>query len=203
MANTLTDALKQAIDYTLSHIHIALPGIIIKFDEATKLAEVQPSLQRKYLDGSTLDMPNIVNVPVIFQQSKDFSDTYPLNKGDGVLLIFSERALERWLNNGHGSEPGARRKFDLSDAIAIPGLFAKNTARNYDPTNAVRKFKNCIFKMQPDGKFAIGNDGAELLDLINSLINAIKSATYGGNNLDDPAPFDVIQSDLDKIRGAL
>lgn len=203
MANTLTDVLKQAIDYALSHIHVSLPGIIIKFDEATKLAEVQPSLQRKFINDVVIDMPNIINVPVVFQQSKDFSDTYPLNKGDGVLLIFSERALERWLDNGHGSEPGARRKFDLSDAIAIPGLFAKNTARNYDPTNAVRKFKNCIFKMQPDGKFAIGNDDAELLDLINSLIDAIKGATYGGNGLDNPAPFNLIQADLNKIRGAL
>lgn len=203
MKNTLSDILKQAIDYTLSQMFLQLPGIIIDFNAETKLATVQPSIKRRFLDSQVFEMPNIINVPVVFQQSQDFSDTYPLKRGDGVLLVFSQRSLERWIDNGHNSEPGNRRKFDLSDAIAIPGLFATNTPSNYDPNNSVRRFKNAIFKMQADGKIAIGNDQAELLDIINQLINAIKTATYGGNSLDNPAPFLAIQQELNKIKGTL
>jgi hypothetical protein len=203
MKNVLSDILKQVNKYFLNQIHFALPGIIIKFDAETKLAQVQPSIKKRYIDGTIQEMPNIIHVPVIFSQSKKFSDTFPLENGDGVLLIFSERALEQWLDNGHNSEPGVSRKFDLSDAIAIPGLFAKDADLNYDDTNVIRNFNGGIFKMQPDKKFAIGNEDAELFDIIDRLINAIKSATYGGNPLDNPAPFNTLQSDLSKIRGSL
>lgn len=206
MKNVLSDIIKQANEYFINQFHFARPGIIIKFDPATKLAEVQPSIKIKTLDDQVIDMPNIVNVPVVFSQSKNFSDTFPLENGDGVLLVFSERSLEQWLDNGHNAEPGVRRKFDISDAIAIPGLFAKDADLNYDAENVIRKFNDVTFKMQPDGKFEFGNDSQSLLAILDEFMKFMRdTAKYGGSNMDSGTPtgLTVIIAKLDQIRGSL
>jgi hypothetical protein len=205
MKNTLSDILEQAMRYTLNYVHTNIPGIIINFDASEKLADVQPSIKTKVLDGRVLDMPKIVRVPIIFNRSQDFSDTFPLKKGDGVLIFFSERALERWVDNGHNSEPGVSRKFDLTDAVAIPGLFATNMPFDYDSENVIRKFKNITFKMQSDGKFAFGNDSQELLAILDEFMKFMRDTTYGGNPMDAPqkTALNAIIAKLDQIRGSL
>jgi len=121
---TLQEAIMAAVKSTISGIHTAIPGIIESYDYTTCKAEVKPSIKRQYVDGSVLSMPIIVNVPVIWPRTKNGSITFPLERGDSILIIFSERSLENWLSKGHDVTPGDRRKFDISDAIAIPGLFS-------------------------------------------------------------------------------
>ena len=203
MKVVLADAIKQAVDYALSLIHTQIPGVIESFDAQKQSATVKPSIKTVYLNGQVLDMPTLINVPIIFPQTENFGMTFPLEKGDGVLIEFSERSLERWLQNGHNSEPGIRRKFDINDAIAIPGLKTITDRVFYDGKNVVIRFHQAKIKLQPDNKIAIGNDAAELFDILDRLITAITSATYGGNALDNPAPFISIKADINELKGTL
>jgi hypothetical protein len=54
--------------------------------------------------------------------------TFPVAAGDIVLLCFAQTSLDNWLQLGGVVDPQDSRKFDLSDAIAIPGLLSFNQA---------------------------------------------------------------------------
>lgn len=124
MNGNLTDAIKQAVTAGINCIHTALPAVVTKYDPTGPKVEVKPQIKRVYTDGTVIPLPVIVSVPVVFPRTARFRFSYPLEEGDGVLLVFSERSLETWLARGQDVEPQDRRKFDLSDAIAIPGLWA-------------------------------------------------------------------------------
>jgi len=43
---TITDALRQAIQFQLYDLHTALPGVIVSYDFAKQKAEIQPTLKK-------------------------------------------------------------------------------------------------------------------------------------------------------------
>ncbi len=120
--SSLTEVLRAAVDEGLSGVHTSIPARIESYDHNEQRASVLPLIKQKYRDGTVQSMPIIDRVPVIFPSSEGFSMTFPLKPGDTVLLVFSERSLENWLVKGGEQEPGDPRKFDLTDAIAIPGI---------------------------------------------------------------------------------
>lgn len=120
---SLPEVMKVGVDRALSEIHTCLPGRIESYDHTKQRAQVKPLIKKKYRDGQVAALPVIPDVPVVFPRAKDFSFTFPLEPGDFVMLHFSERSLELFLTKGGDQEPGDTRKFDLTDAIAVPGLY--------------------------------------------------------------------------------
>lgn len=122
------EVLLEAIRSQVARVHTALPGVVVSYDEATQTASVRPAFKFAYRDATDGTVkrytpPAIPKVPVAFPGGGDFSITWPLAAGDSVLLVFSERSLDEWRQvAGSGHEPGDLRRFDLSDAIAYPGL---------------------------------------------------------------------------------
>lgn len=119
---TLTEAVRAAIIKELSQIHTCLPGRIETYDYTVQQASVTPLIKKRFKNGDILSMPIIENVPVVWPRGGGASLTFPLVQGDGVLLVFSERSMDNWLSVGDEAEPGGPAMFDLSDAIAVPGL---------------------------------------------------------------------------------
>ena len=114
---TPTDAIRNAVKSVVNSMHTCLPGIVVSFDYSSNKAVIQPALNKNFTTG-VLAMPILENVPVVFPNNI----TFPIQQGDYVILIFSERSLDLWLSVGGQVTPSDPRKFDLSDAIAIPGL---------------------------------------------------------------------------------
>jgi len=126
---TLSSALKRAIHSVLEDVHVCLPGRIETYDHETQLADVKPLLKRKFKDGSeSLEFPVCTSVPVVMPRTSSASLILPVKKGDYVMLLFSERAIGDWLQRGGIIEQQSERVFDLSDAIAIPGLYPSTVA---------------------------------------------------------------------------
>lgn len=170
--NTLSDALVTTFWSLLASIHTCMPGRIESYEFKTQKASVKPLLKKKFLDGDVIEIPPLVNVPVVFPRTSTAGVTFPLKKGDGVLLVFAERSLERWYSSGLDSEPGDSRKFDLSDAIAIPGLFSfaqANLARNN--TDLVVENEGQKITIKPNGEIELG--GANLKKLVNEEFKAV------------------------------
>lgn len=207
---TLNKAIHSVVEYRLSNLHTCLPGRVEKYDPETQKADVKPLLKRKFKDNTEIELPVIVNVPVVFPRSGGGSLTFPVVKGDGVLLLFSERSLDRWLSAGGDVAPDDRRKFDLSDAIAIPGL-NPFTMDNLDPdgVNATLIFGDGKFVINPDGKIALGNSNQELMDLIDRLIAALVASVVptgiGPQVLSKVTDGTIpqIATDWDEIKGSL
>lgn len=112
---------KNLVKEQVNNIHTALPGEIVSVDVTTCLATVKPKAQMRFTNGKVLDYPIISGVPVVIPQSPSSgaSIAFPVKVGDPCLLIFSEQALDYWLENGMTN---SEIKHGLSGAIAILGL---------------------------------------------------------------------------------
>lgn len=125
---TFTSLLTRIIDRSNGKIHTALPARILSYDSAAQRATVDPVVEGRFEDPDTGDlipyvMPAVSNVPVLFPGGGGCSITWPLEKGDIVYLVCAERSLDEWLSGGGDDViPRDSRRFDLTDAVAMPGL---------------------------------------------------------------------------------
>ncbi|MCS4315801.1 phage baseplate assembly protein V [Serratia sp. BIGb0234] len=118
MATALTDDI-------MSNLRVALPGIIQSFDPDAVTCVVQPAVKGYESDDagkkSSLSLPLLVDVPVIFPRGGGVTLTFPVKAGDECLLVFSDRCIDFWWQNGGVQESVDSRMHDLSDAFAIVG----------------------------------------------------------------------------------
>lgn len=119
MMQEFVDQINKSARSATEDMHTALPGEIKSYDPDKGVATVLPKAKFTKPDGSTMDFPEISGVPVMFPQSKNVTIAWPIKKGDGCLLVFSEQALDYWM---YGKETDTKLKFDLTNAIAIPNL---------------------------------------------------------------------------------
>jgi hypothetical protein len=119
----LSKLIREAFEYSMTDIHTALPGVVVKYDANTRRADIQPSLKRKMPNGKFMDFPVVPDVPVIFPGTKNCTIHFPLENDDEVLLIINERGTDTWKSKGgKGIEETDPRRFDLQDCFVIPGL---------------------------------------------------------------------------------
>lgn len=127
MLQEFTQEIHNSAKEEVNNIHTAVPGEIVSFDASKCLATVQPKMKFKQKNGKTLDYPEIGEVPVVFLQTmkQEATIAMPIKAGDGCLIVFSEQSLDYWQ---HGQETDTDLKFDLTNAICIPGLFSKENS---------------------------------------------------------------------------
>ncbi|MCK5609853.1 hypothetical protein KAR91_48725 [Candidatus Pacearchaeota archaeon] len=166
MTASLTNMVETIVERIFSSVHTCIPGRIEKYDFTTQKAEVQPLIKIRYNDDIEESVPVIPNVPVQFLGSSESVIHFPLKRGDTGLIHFSERAMETWLSLGGETGPGDYRKFDLSDAIFVPGLrpfSAASLADNND--DFIVQYKGTGLRIKKNGDVEVG--GASFLKLIN------------------------------------
>lgn len=123
---TLADVIDAAVLARLADVHTCLPGYVVSYDSATQKATVQPILRAGVLDDDgnvqAVKVPAIPSVPVCFPSASGYAITFDLSPGDPVVLVVSERSTAEWRSTGRADiTPQDLRRFDLSDAYAIPG----------------------------------------------------------------------------------
>lgn len=122
LAGLLNDAIER---WVTERVYTALPGRVERFDEIKNAVDVKPLTREpvELEDGSTVyeSLPVIPNVPLMQFGMGGMRITFPAAQGDTVLLIFARRSLDKWKTYGGDVETDARL-FNLSDAVAIPGL---------------------------------------------------------------------------------
>lgn len=124
MLQEFTQEVKNTTAEMMRDIHTAIPGKIVKYDPAKCEAEILPYGKFKKPNGEFMDYPQLHHIPILFPQScgQDFSIVYPINPGDGCLVLVQEQTLDTW--RGSGSESNNDLRFDLTNAVALVGLFA-------------------------------------------------------------------------------
>jgi len=120
------DALDALIQTHLADVRVALPAKVIEYDASKQKISAQPLIRQKHVKEDATNeverLPVITNVPVCFPGAGAYAITFPISKGDTVLLVFSDSSIDKWLSVGGDVDPNDYRKHSLSDAIAIPGL---------------------------------------------------------------------------------
>lgn len=124
MIPDFVQAVVDTIRSEIENIHTAMPGKIVSFDSSSGTATVEPQLKYKTPEGDIIAYPQISGVPVMFPQAcgQKISVAYPVKKGDGCLIIVSEKSIDFWL---YGQQTDTDLSFDMTNAICIPGLFSK------------------------------------------------------------------------------
>ena len=122
MLQDFVQQVEKLVTDLIADVHTAIPGTIVSFDTGSCKASVLPKGKFKTPDGRLFDYPTINDVPVVFPSGagQKVGIAYPVKKGDGCLLIMAEQALDEWL---YGGESQTDLKHDLTNSIAIPGLF--------------------------------------------------------------------------------
>ncbi|GKK06786.1 Gp138 family membrane-puncturing spike protein [Klebsiella quasipneumoniae] len=114
--------LAQAI---MSAMRVSIPGIIQSFDPDAVTAVVQPAIKGAEQDESgaevSVNLPLLVDVPVVFPRGGGCTLTFPVKEGDECLVIFADRCIDFWWQSGGIQEPVDGRMHDLSDAFCIVG----------------------------------------------------------------------------------
>lgn len=134
MEALLSDYVQTQFQINMAEVYTALPCIVTNvvgsFD--TQRVDVQPSINTLYKDGSVDEHTQILGVPVLLPGSANSLVSFPINVGDTVMCIFSQRSMDNFkIGNGQPTVPNDYRKFSDQDAVAIPGLvpFSKSVNR--------------------------------------------------------------------------
>lgn len=161
--STINDVINSHIENAMSEIHTAFPAQVLRYDASKQCADLQPVIKKKFRDDSTLPMPVLHNIPIIFPSSGGAMLSFPVNENDTMLVICCERSIDYWLSSdGSQIDPEDTRKFNMSDAVAIPGLYTFSKNLHPDENNITLKYL--------DGKISINNDSS--LNLVtNSKLN--------------------------------
>lgn len=106
----------------------AIPGVVKSYNASAMTASVLPSIQAQVRNPdqslSWVNLPLLVDCPVMFPNGGGFALTFPLQDGDECLVVFSSRCIDAWWQSGAANGPQVQadlRMHDLSDGFVVPG----------------------------------------------------------------------------------
>lgn len=118
------EILQAAQKRSLNSVHTSLPGVVKSYNGLLQTAEVELTIQLPSANGTLHTVPPLLDVPVVFPRGGGFAVTFPLDSGDGVLVVFSEEDYSKWrLTDSSPVEPSIRRRHGIYP-FAIPGAFS-------------------------------------------------------------------------------
>ena len=112
----------------LKIVNCVRPGNVLAFHDANVTIDVQIAQQRidtiSPLGVRTLSPGAIIySVPVYTMGGGGCTVTFPIKKGDECILLFNDREIDNWLEQGGiNSSPTTLRLHDKSDAFALVGV---------------------------------------------------------------------------------
>ena len=148
-----------------NNLRVSIPGIVVAFDAVTQTVTVQPALRENIRDENgnvtSVNLPLLVDVPIVFPRAGNFVLTMPVTAGDECLVIFADFCIDAWYSNAGIQNQIEKRRHDLSDGIAIIGLWSQpNKLVNYSTTSA--QLRN--------------ESGTDYIELKNAQINLVSTS---------------------------
>lgn len=189
---------RLAFEAIQSRVWTALPCVVEAFPSVSGLGkmiiDVQPTINgiARAKDGTetSIQMPLLINCPVLWQGGGGVTSTFPIKQGDECLVILASRCIDAWWQQGFQPGPSMNppdlRMHDLSDGFAIVGLRSLPREFTVDPDNAclITDDGQTFFKLNPTSK-AIAMQASGGINLngvtIDSSGNLNSPATITGN----------------------
>lgn len=115
---------ENLIREALFRTRCCIPCIVQSYNSENNTIEAQPAIRERMINEDNtiqyLNLPLLVNVPVVFMSTQKASIQFPLEKGDECLVVFSDLSIDNFWQSGGVQNPVEVRRHDLSDGIAIP-----------------------------------------------------------------------------------
>lgn len=139
LLNDRQEALVMAMDGRISSVWTSLPGIVQSVDYDKRTCSIQPSIQgrQQLKDGSYqfVNLPMLVDCPIILPSVGGFTISLPVKADDEVLVLFASRCIDSWYQNGGVGIPMEFRMHDLSDGFALVGIRSVPNSTPLDEEN--------------------------------------------------------------------
>lgn len=128
----LESALVNYLDHYMQDCYTAMPALILNVKNEGELrVDVQPVTNRIYNDGTIVEHPPVLSVPVIMPATRTSAVLMPVKQGDTCLLIWCQRDITNFKSGTDvAHDPDSPRWQSLNDAVAIIGLFPFTTNPN-------------------------------------------------------------------------
>ncbi|MCY1276651.1 hypothetical protein D9M69_385250 [compost metagenome] len=202
--SVLDDLIQSHFVISMADVYTAIPCVVLNVhgDFSQQRVDVRPAINDKYKDGTSREHAPILSVPVILPGTRNSLISFPVNVGDTVMCIFSQRSMDNFkIGNGQPGEPNDFRKHSDQDAVAIPGLAPFSRSVN---SPAVRKYQHApnqdlviahnigsgtetMIQLKLDGQIIINTDEAVTVNAKSVNVNAqsgafdIDSSTWNGD----------------------
>jgi len=173
-SDTIQSILKK---YLRDNVFGPLPAVVINTSDynSKQLIDVTVTIPRAYQDGEVVSEKGhvIYGVPFVNPGVGQGALTFPVKKGDIVLLIFGMRNTDNWKLSKGVKEiaPSDSRYMSKTDAIAIPGIQTTTTHLNPSTENVELKFKNSSVSIDPDDNITIKNESGTFLMQSSGVVN--------------------------------
>ena len=119
---------ENLINEAMFRTRCCIPCIIQSYDSVNNTVECQPAVRERIIneDGTIqyVQLPLLINVPVVFPGSANFDIKFPLSKNDECLVFFSDLSIDNFWQKGSVQNPVEVRRHDLSDGMAIPCMMS-------------------------------------------------------------------------------
>lgn len=179
------ESLRMALESYASQLWTALPASVVSVNLTAQTVSVQPTIQGSVADPAgnvrLVNLPVLVDVPLVWPKAGGFALTFPVAAGDEVLVVFSCRCIDSWWQSGGIGAPAEARMHDLSDGFAIlaPTSQPKKLS-NVSSTNVqLRSYAgDTLVEITPDGKANI--TGASEINLTAPVINLTGTMNLNG-----------------------
>ena len=117
------ESLRLAMESQQAQIWTALPGVVAAVNLAAQTLSVQPTVQGSVASPNgakqLVNLPLLVDVPIVWPRAGGFALTFPITAGDEVLVVFASRCIDSWWQSGGIGASAEARMHDLSDGFAI------------------------------------------------------------------------------------
>jgi hypothetical protein len=177
-APSLADVIRAGIHSAAADLHVSIPATVVRVELGRGLVDAQP-LVKDIFEGQAASVPVITNVPIVWPGAGGFRLTFPIAVDDVVLLVFSDRSLDLWLEKGGEVDPKDPRRHALSDAIAIPGLRSFNAPWSGASADGVTLGKDGGTQVKvKDGAIELGGNAKAVARVDDAVAAASNMATW-------------------------
>lgn len=155
------ELLAAVIDGRIARINTALPATVESYDSTNNTVAVIVPVRH----SEDAAYPKLSGIPLVFPRFTNGGLRFPINKGDGVLILFIQQDIDKYLMGSSGEVSMSQRKFSISDAVAIPGLFPLgNPPPNASEDSVELSYGSSRLTIEKNGKIKLIADSIELGD---------------------------------------
>lgn len=174
------EAIKRNNEALSNNIRVCMPAIVVSFNAAKQTISAQPAIREKRIDTATgaadwVTLPVLEDVPVQYPKGGGCGFTFPLAPGDEVMLVFADLCIDSWFTFGGIQNWNDRRRHNLSDAFAIPGVSSQpNVIEGFNSTAAE------IRTLDGTSKVSVGVDGVTVTTPVLNIAAGVVNIMTGG-----------------------
>ena len=170
-------------------IRCCIPGIIQSYNAENNTVEIQPAIREEVVNEdnsvSYVNLPLLINVPIVFPSTKLGGVRFTLEQGDECLVVFSDLSYDNFWTSGNVQNPIEVRRHDLSDGIAIPCVLSQPNTKAVEEGLTITYGKAKI-KMKDDEITFYNSYSSVTLDQVIRIMNHVHTAPAMGGKTTGP-----------------